>query len=153
MALLNVGVLEEVSCRARLDDISIRSFELSLRSHSPPDKCRDATNIPQQYFEMIIAWGGWALFQELLKVLSKVGTKHNVSISNVAVRWVLDHDSVGVVIIGARMSVSEHAEENLKVFSFKLDEEDQARIASVLDRCRAKEMFEAMGDCGAEYRQ
>jgi aryl-alcohol dehydrogenase-like predicted oxidoreductase len=102
---------------------------------------------------MIVAWGGWGLFQELLETLSEVATKYKVSISNVAVRWVLDHDFVGVTIIGARMGVSEHTEENLKVFGFKLDQSDQASIATVLGRCRAREMFDAMGDCGAEYRQ
>jgi len=102
---------------------------------------------------MIIAWGGWALFQELLETLSKIATGYGVSISNVAVRWVLDHEFVGVAIIGARMGVSEHTEENLKVFSFKLDEADRTSIATLLNRCRAREMFDAMGDCGAEYRQ
>ena len=99
---------------------------------------------------MIIAWGGWALFQDLLETLSKIATRYNVSISNVAVRWVLDHEAVGAAIIGARMGVSEHTDENLKVFSFKLDEADRAGIAIVLSRCRAREMFDAMGDCGAE---
>jgi len=102
---------------------------------------------------MIIAWGGWSLFQSLLAVLSEIATKYTVSISNVAVRWVLDHEYVGAAIIGARMGVSEHTEENLKVFGFKLDEADQESIKSVLSDCRAREMFDAMGDCGAEYRQ
>lgn len=102
---------------------------------------------------MIIAWGGWALFQELLETLSRIATKYNVSVSNVAVRWVLDHEFVGAAIIGARMGVSEHTEENLKVFGFKLDEDDQASITNVLICCRGREMFDAMGDCGAEYRQ
>jgi len=107
----------------------------------------------RKYFEMIIAWGGWALFQELLTALAAVAKKYNVSISNVAVRWVLDHDYVGAVIVGARMGISEHTEENLKAFSFKLDEDDKVRIQAILDRCRARDMFEAMGDCGGEYRQ
>jgi len=102
---------------------------------------------------MIIAWGGWALFQSLLETLSEIATRYNVSISNVAVRWVLDHEFVGAAIIGARMGVSEHTEENLKVFGFKLDEADRASIANVLKDCQAREMFDAMGDCGAEYRQ
>ena len=102
---------------------------------------------------MIMVWGGWALFQELLSMLAAIGQKYNVSLSIVAIRWVLDHDYVGAVIIGARMGISEHIEENLKVFSFKLDMEDQGKIQKVLDRCRAKEVFEVMGDCGSEYRQ
>ena len=102
---------------------------------------------------MIIAWGGWALFQELLSALAMIGQKYNVPLSIVALRWVLDHDYVGAVIIGARMGISEHIDENLKVFSFKLDPEDQENIQKVLDRCRAREIFETMGDCGSEYRE
>jgi aryl-alcohol dehydrogenase-like predicted oxidoreductase len=101
---------------------------------------------------MINIWGGWILFQELLEVLSAIGKKYKASISNVASRWVLDHDYVGAVIIGARMGISEHTEENLQVFSFKLNMEDQSLISEVLDKGNAKAIFEVMGDCGAEYR-
>ena len=102
---------------------------------------------------MITIWGGWTLFQELLSVLSATGKKYNASVSSVAIRWVLDHDYVGAVIIGARMGISEHIEENLTVFSFKLDDEDKREIQAVLDQCKAQDVFQAMGDCGAEYRQ
>ena len=107
----------------------------------------------RKYFEMISIWGGWMLFQELLATLALIGNKYNVSVSSVAVRWVLDHQYVGAVIVGARMGISEHIEENLKAFSFVLDDEDKRKIQVVLDRCHAKAIFEAMGDCGAEYRQ
>ncbi|KAF8850502.1 aldo/keto reductase-like protein [Acephala macrosclerotiorum] len=113
----------------------------------------DMTPSSRKYFEMITVWGGWALFQELLSILSTIGKKHNVSISIVAVRWVLEHDYVGAAIIGARMGVSEHVQDNLKAFGFKLDEEDLAAIQKVLNKSRAREVFDAMGDCGAEYRQ
>lgn len=102
---------------------------------------------------MITIWGGWSLFQELLSVLSRVGTRYHASISNAAVRWVLDHDYVGAVIVGARMGISEHTQENLQAFRFRLDERDQADIDAVLRKCCARDVFEAMGDCGAEYRQ
>tara|TARA_R110002060_G_scaffold18062_1_gene24965 strand:+ start:756 stop:1094 length:339 start_codon:yes stop_codon:yes gene_type:complete len=107
----------------------------------------------RKYFEMIEVWGGWVLFQELLSNLSAIGRKYNTSISTTAVRWILDHDYVGAVIIGARMGISEHVDENLEVFKFRLDEEDQAGIQKVLDRCKARDVFAEMGDCGAEYRQ
>ncbi len=86
-------------------------------------------------------------------MLSRIGRKHNVTVSSVAIRWVLDHEYVGAVIIGARMGISEHIEENLKAFSFVLDEEDRRQIEIVLAKCNATAIFEEMGDCGAEYRQ
>lgn len=51
------------------------------------------------------AWGTWALFQELLRVLREIGNRHGkLSISNLATRWVLDHPVVGAVIIGECLS-------------------------------------------------
>jgi diketogulonate reductase-like aldo/keto reductase len=101
---------------------------------------------------MISVWGGWSLFQELLAILLQLGKKYQVTVSNVAVRWVLDHDFVGAVIVGARMGISEHIDENLKVFSFRLEEDDKNLIRRVSNRSNAKKVFEDMGDCGAEYR-
>jgi aryl-alcohol dehydrogenase-like predicted oxidoreductase len=50
---------------------------------------------------IVRAWGTWALFQDLLRVLRVIGDRHGgLSISNVATRWVLDHPAVGAVIIG-----------------------------------------------------
>ena len=107
----------------------------------------------RKYLEMITIWGGWVLFQELLIVLAAIGKKYGVSTSSVAIRWVLDHEYVGAVIVGARMGISKHIEENLKSFSFNLDDEDRGKIGANLAKCNAKAVFEAMGDCGAEYRQ
>jgi aryl-alcohol dehydrogenase-like predicted oxidoreductase len=101
---------------------------------------------------MIQSWGNWSLFQELLQTLHSIGTKHNVSISNVATRWVLDFAYVGAVIVGARMGVSEHVDENRASFGWSMDKADQEAIEAVLGRSRRLEMFEVMGDCGGEYR-
>lgn len=88
-----------------------------------------------------------------MNALASIGRKYGVSISSVATRWVLDHEYVGAVIIGARMGISEHVEENLKSFSFALDHEDRKKVENVLAKCNAKAIFEEMGDCGAEYRK
>jgi hypothetical protein len=40
----------------------------------------------QKYQHMIDAWGGWALFQQLLAVLKAIADRHRVSIANVGVR-------------------------------------------------------------------
>lgn len=112
----------------------------------------ESTPSQRKYFEMIQTWGDWDLFQTLLQVLRKVADKHNVSISNVATRWVLDFPYVGAVIVGARMGVSEHMEDNLRTYGWRLDSEDQRNIEAVLEKSRREEVFKVMGDCGSEYR-
>ncbi|KAJ4401142.1 hypothetical protein N0V91_008164 [Didymella pomorum] len=112
----------------------------------------DSTPSQRKYFEMILTWGDWDLFQTLLQILKDIAVKHNVSISNVAMRWVLDFPYVGAVIVGARMGVSEHTEENLKTYGWRLDDDDQANIEKVLEKSRREEVFRVMGDCGSEYR-
>lgn len=106
----------------------------------------------RKYYAMIRSWGGWKLFQELLHTLKSVSTKHGVNLSTVAIRWVLDFPYVGAVIVGARMGISEHAEDNVAALGWSLDEEDQASIEQILKRSKRMEMFEDMGDCGGEYR-
>ncbi|KAK8065779.1 hypothetical protein PG997_012526 [Apiospora hydei] len=106
----------------------------------------------RKYHGMIRSWGDWALFQELLNTLKVIGEKHKVSVSNVSTRWVLDFPYVGAVIVGARMGISEHTEENMASLGWSLDEEDQRSIELVLQKSRQHEIFEAMGDCGGEYR-
>ncbi|PNP45459.1 hypothetical protein TGAMA5MH_02682 [Trichoderma gamsii] len=114
----------------------------------------DGSITPSQrkYFEMIRSWGGWDLFQELLATLRTIATKHNVDISNVATRWVLDFPYVGAVIVGARMGISEHTDENLRSFGWSLDSSDQNMLEAILGRSRRVDIYKHIGDCGAEYR-
>lgn len=105
-----------------------------------------------QYLAMINSWGGWALFQELLKTLHLIAQKHGVSLSNVATRWVLDFPYVGAVIVGTRMGISQQCDESLASLGWKLDADDQKQIQDILSRSRRTEMFESLGDCGGEYR-
>ena len=78
----------------------------------------------QKYKRMIDAWGGWALFQELLAALKQIADKHQVSIANVGVRYMLDRPAVAGVIVGARLGVAEHIADNARVFGFELDADD-----------------------------
>ncbi len=104
----------------------------------------------QKYKQMIDAWGGWGLFQELLRVLKQIGDKHRVSIANVAVRAILDCPAVAGVIVGVRLGVADHCTDNAHAFNFALDAEDQAQIQSVLDK--SQDLYRLIGDCGDEYR-
>src|SRR5215207_8445771 len=60
-----------------------------------------ATASLRKYKQMIDAWGGWVLFQELLALLERIADRHGGSIANVATRYVLDRPAVAGVIIGA----------------------------------------------------
>ncbi|KAJ5261191.1 hypothetical protein N7478_011786 [Penicillium angulare] len=106
----------------------------------------------RKYLAMINSWGGWALFQELLKTLHSIAQKHGASLSNVATRWVLDFPYVGAVIVGTRMGISQQCDESLASLGWKLDADDQKQIQEILNRSRGTEMFESLGDCGGEYR-
>ncbi|MBD2496075.1 aldo/keto reductase [Nostoc sp. FACHB-280] len=105
----------------------------------------------RKYKNMIDAWGGWQLFQELLVTLKEIADKYGVSIANVAVRYILDKPAVGGVIVGARLGVSEHIENNAKVFGFSLDQEDCDRIDQISQKSR--DLYRIIGDCGDEYRR
>ncbi|MGH1396400.1 MAG: aldo/keto reductase [Trichormus sp.] len=118
----------------------------------PEPRSFDLTTVSlRKYKNMIDAWGGWQLFQELLSTLKAIADKHQVSIANVAVRYILDKPSVGGVIVGARLGIAEHIEDNAKVFSLNLDAEDSDRINSISQKSR--DLYELIGDCGDEYRR
>jgi len=104
----------------------------------------------QKYKNMIDAWGGWILFQELLAVLKEIADKHQVSISNVGVRYILDRPAVAGVIVGARLGVAQHLSDNARVFGFELDGGDVAVIEGVL--AKSRDLMKLIGDCGDEYR-
>ena len=99
---------------------------------------------------MIDSWGGWNLFQELLSTLKEIAQKYNVSIANVATRYILDKPAVACVIIGARLGIVDHINNNAQVFHFSLDKSDCDAIDSVCTR--SNNLFEIIGDCGDEYR-
>lgn len=104
----------------------------------------------KKYKNMIDQWGNWKLFQELLLVLKEIADKYQVSIANVAVRYILDKPAVGGVIIGARLGLSEHVEDNAKTFQFNLDVDDIGKIDAISNK--SKDLFQTIGDCGDEYR-
>lgn len=104
-----------------------------------------------KYKQMVDAWGGWDLFQELLAILEGIAGRHEVSIADVAVRYILDRPAVAGVIVGVRLGVADHRDDNARVFHFALEPQDLERIESVLSRSR--DLSHAIGDCGDEYRR
>ena len=49
------------------------------------------------------------------------------------------------------LGLRNHINDNKKVFSFSLDDEDKAAIKSVQGKSR--DLMDAFGDCGGEYRR
>lgn len=101
-------------------------------------------------YNMIDAWGGWNLFQDLLSTLKRIAQKHNVSIANVASRYILAKPAVAGVIIGVRLGIVDHRNSNMQVFNFSLDKLDCDTIDAVCTK--SNNLFEIIGDCGDEYR-
>ena len=115
-----------------------------------PPRAELATASLQKYKRMIDAWGGWALFQQLLAELKQIADKHGVSIANVGVRYILDRPAVAGVIVGARLGVAQHIADNARVFGLDLDSADLAAIDPVL--AESRDLMSLIGDCGDEYR-
>jgi aryl-alcohol dehydrogenase-like predicted oxidoreductase len=105
----------------------------------------------RKYKNMVDAWGGWSLLQDLLSILKQIADKYRVSIANIAVRYVLEQPTVAGAIVGARLSIAEHIEDNANVFNFNLDEEDYRQLETVFNQSR--DLYQLIGDCGDEYRR
>ena len=104
----------------------------------------------QKYSQMVEAWGGWALFQQLLSTLKQIADKHRVTIANIGVRYILDRPAVAGVIIGTRLGLAQHIANNARLFNCALDDDDRARLEAVL--AKSRDLMKLIGDCGDEYR-
>ena len=85
-----------------------------------------------KYKLIIEEFGGWDLFQELLRTLHGIASRYGRSIAQVALRWILDRPNVAAAIVGA--TSTRHISENIAVFDFALEKDDHAAIAAVLGR-------------------
>ena len=106
---------------------------LSSRWVGLPDPQDSVGNRSLTKYRLIIEeFGGWPLFQDLLTALSRIARRHDVSLTNVATRWVLDRPQVAAVMIGTRSAA--HLRDNLRVFDLQLDAEDQRALDEILVR-------------------
>ena len=55
------------------------------------------------------------------------------------------------VIVGTRLGVAEHRQDNVRSFDVTLDMEDHAEIEAIL--ARSRDLYQLIGDCGDEYRR
>ena len=82
-----------------------------------------------KYRLIIEEFGGWDLFQDLLRALRGIADRHRADIAAVAVRAMLDTSGVAAVILGARYA--DRLRDTLRVFSLVLDEDDRRAIGAV----------------------
>jgi aryl-alcohol dehydrogenase-like predicted oxidoreductase len=85
-----------------------------------------------KYKLIIDDFGGWTLFQKLLRTLRAIADRHGADIATVASRLVLDRPGVAGVIVGARNRA--HVEGNAAIGTLRLTDEDRAEVAAVLGR-------------------
>jgi len=90
-----------------------------------------------KYKLIIDDFGGWSLFQTLLRTLRAIADKHACDIATVASRAMLDRAGVAAVIVGA--TNASHLESNQRIAALRLDDADRDAIASVLSQRRGPE--------------
>jgi aryl-alcohol dehydrogenase-like predicted oxidoreductase len=82
-----------------------------------------------KYRLIIDEFGGWDLFQRLLRVLRDIGGRHGAGIGAIAMRWVLDQPGVTGIIVGARHA--RHLSAIVDAVQLTLSDADREAIAAV----------------------
>jgi aryl-alcohol dehydrogenase-like predicted oxidoreductase len=80
-----------------------------------------------KYRLVIDECGGWSAFQDLLDALARIAARHQASIGQVAVAWVLAQPAVGAAIVGARDTT--HLDATARIPQLALTATDLADIA------------------------
>ena len=83
-----------------------------------------------KYKLIIDDFGGWDLFQALLRCLRGIADRHQTDIATVASAAMLDRPAVAAVIVGARNR--SHLAQNVKVAELQLTAADKAEIAAIV---------------------
>jgi aryl-alcohol dehydrogenase-like predicted oxidoreductase len=111
---------------------------LSERYLDAPEPDLPCENRSLIKYELIIdEFGGWELFQQLLRTMKDIGLRHGASIATVATRYILQKKGVGAAIVGARHA--RHLPDTLRLFSVTLSEEDMCAIETVINQAQGPE--------------
>jgi aryl-alcohol dehydrogenase-like predicted oxidoreductase len=106
---------------------------LSDRWLGKPAPSGDFANRGLTKYKLIIDdFGGWELFQELLRALRAVADRYSCDIATVASRVMLQRDAVSAVIVGA--TNASHLDANARIGAAELDSADLAAIDTVTCR-------------------
>ncbi len=116
------------------------------------DEIRPETRSQVKYLQVIEDSLGWDGYQKLLSILKEIGEKHQVAISQVATRYILQQEAVAAAVIGVRNS--RHVSDNEKIFLFELDDEDISKLKEHVDKYPnlSGEPFELERTIGSKYR-
>jgi aryl-alcohol dehydrogenase-like predicted oxidoreductase len=85
-----------------------------------------------KYRLVIEEFGGWSLFQELLRALKAIADRHECDIATVATRAMLDRSGVAAAIVGATSTA--HLDAHRRIGGLELRADDVAAIESVTAR-------------------
>jgi aryl-alcohol dehydrogenase-like predicted oxidoreductase/enamine deaminase RidA (YjgF/YER057c/UK114 family) len=100
-----------------------------------------------KYGRFIREAGGWAALQRVLRAAKDVAARHDVSLTNVATRFIMEQPGVAAVIVGARLGERAHIDDNQRLCSFQLTSDDRAHLEAAIAT-----LAPIPGDCGDEYR-
>ena len=133
---------------ARANDVSVLAYGalaggfVTDRWLGAPDPGFAFDNRSLVKYRLIIEeFGGWDLFQHLLRVLRGIADRRGADVAAVAVRAMLDTPGVAAVIVGARYA--DRLRDTLRAFSIVLGEDDRRAIRAVQAR--------AVGPTGPVY--
>ena len=101
-----------------------------LGAHEPVEALENRSLT--KYKLIIDEFGGWPLFQDLLKCCRRIADRHDVDIATVASRAVLDRPGVAAVIVGGRNDT--HIAANARIGTLRLTEADHAELDAVLNQ-------------------
>lgn len=87
-----------------------------------------------KYKLIIEDFGGWPLYQELLRALRRIADRHGVDSASVATRLALDFPGVAAAIVGA--TSQKHLAANVSAAQLALTDADRAEVEAVGSRRR-----------------
>ncbi|NUB45523.1 aldo/keto reductase [Fertoebacter nigrum] len=103
-----------------------------------PEPAHPLENRSLTKYKLIIDdFGGWDLFQTLLRTLRGIADRHGTDIATVASAAILGRPAVAAVIVGARNR--SHLAQNIRVATLHLTDQDRAEIAAVQAQGRIPE--------------
>ena len=102
---------------------------------SEPNEFATRSNV--KYKLIIEDFGGWELFQELLRVLDQIAKNHQSDIASISSAWTLQQPGVKAVIVGARNQ--DHLNRNLAIPNIVFTESELSAVNNVLTQSKVIE--------------